>query len=340
MNPKPGPTVKESGGEVMKGTLAVVFLLASLAARPSAQSLSGFAPEEGFDLSFSLVPKEEILPGGPPKDGIPALTNPRVIRAAQARYLHGEDLVVGVFMGGQARAYPLRILSWHEVANDTLAGRPIAVTYCPLCNSAFVFDRRIGGQVREFGVSGLLYNPNLLLYDRQARSEQESLWSQVGMRAITGPAARQGLRMTFLPSELTTWAEWVKKHPETTVLSDKTGYWRDYGSSPYRSYFASRRLWFPVRKGPGSGRFHPKKPMVLVEVQGERKAYSIKDVARKAGSQGFVEDEVGQRRLRLTYLKKGQTVRVEALDGGQVSVAYLFWFALNSMLPEVEVYRP
>jgi hypothetical protein len=307
------------------------------------QGFRRLSMHNGFDLSYSVVPREEILPGGPPKDGIPALTDPRLLKAAEARYLYPRDLVLGVVFGGEARAYPLRILVWHENANDVVGGVPIAVTYCPLCNSAFVFDRRIGGQVREFGVSGLLWNSNVLLYDRQPDPLRESLWSQVKMAAVTGPAALSGHRMKFLPSELTTWAEWASQHPATMVLSDKTGYARDYGHSPYGSYFATDRLMFPARGGRKSPeRFRKKEPMVLVQVGEKLKAYAVRDVAASVGDEGSIEDRVGGKMLRLTYVNPGDTVRVETLsgDGEQVPVAYSFWFAVNAIMPDVELFEP
>ncbi len=307
------------------------------------QGLRRISMDNGFDLSYSVVPREEILSGGPPKDGIPALTNPRLLAAKEAGYLYPKDLVLGVEFGGEARAYPLRILVWHENANDEVGGVPIAVTYCPLCNSAFVFDRRIGGQVREFGVSGLLWNSNVLLYDRQPDPSKESLWSQVKMAVVTGPAARAGLRMKFLPSELTTWREWTERHPTTTVLSDRTGYARNYGHSPYESYFATDRLMFPARGGRKSPeRFRNKEPMVLVQVGEKLKAYAVRDVAAAAGEEGFIEDRVGDSRLRLIYVKAGDTVRVETLSGDRkpVPVAYSFWFAVNAIMPDVEIFEP
>lgn len=333
----------------MKGLRAIAtFCILMVGVFPSGSLAQGGLPTQlmshnGFDLSFSLVPKEEILSGGPSKDGIPALTDPALLDAGHVDYLHAEDLVVGVYFGNEARAYPLRILVWHENVNDVVGGRPIAVTYCPLCNSAFIFDRRIGGSIREFGISGLLWNSNLLLYDRQSDPRQESLWSQVNMRAITGPAAEAGLRMNFLPSELTTWGEWRTKHPDTKVLSVRTGFRRRYGARPYRSYFSTDRLMFPARlKVKRPGRFKFKEPMVLVQAGETYKAYAVGDVEKAAGQDGILEDVVGGRRLRLVYLPKGHTVRVEAVDGDPEGppVAYTFWFALSAMMPDVEIYEP
>ncbi len=297
----------------------------------------------GFDVSYSLIPRDEILPGGPGKDGIPALTSPPAVEAPRAKYLKGSDLIVGVVQGNDSRAYPLRILVWHENVNDTLSGVPVAVSYCPLCHSALVFDRRAGGQVREFGVSGLLWNSNVLLYDRQPKGKAESLWSQVQMRAVAGPAAKQGLQLTLLKAELTSWRDWRRRHPKTTVLSDRTGYRRDYSENPYRQYFQNDRLIFPApaKRGRPNG-FLRKEMMVVVRAADALKAYAVRDVAKQPGDRGYVQDRVGHTQLRLYYQQQSDTVRVELVGeaGAPVGVAYMYWFAVAAMWPDVELYAP
>lgn len=323
-------------------TLGVVFLLVLLAAR----GLVGKRVEpttslNGFDLSVHLIPISEILVGGPPKDGIPALTHPRVLRAAAAKYLDDGDLVIGVPIG-PGRAYPLRILMWHENVNDRLGGVPIAVSYCPLCNSAFVFDRRVGGETREFGISGLLWNSNVLLYDRQEDPAQESLFSQVLMRAVTGPAAKAKLTLKLLSSELTTWGDWKREHPETTVLSNETGYARDYAHSPYAPYFATDRLMFPARQRKKNLRHLKNKEMVLlVSVHGKKRAYALKDILRESRKRGYLEDRLGGELFRISPTSGGKSAVVRYIKReGSPSVAYLYWFSLSSILPEVPLYEP
>src|SRR5215471_9732793 len=166
-----------------------------------------------FDLSRHIVPPEEIIGGGPPKDGIPAILNPKFVRPQEAHFLADDDQVIGVARGGEAKAYPLRIMNWHEVVDDSVGGEPLAVTYCPLTASAVVFDRQIHGREVVFGVSGLLYQSNLLMYDRAT----ESLWSQLGGQSVAGSMASTGL--ASVPSELTTWRHWRALHPDTLVLS-------------------------------------------------------------------------------------------------------------------------
>jgi hypothetical protein len=296
----------------------------------------------GFDVSFSRVPLDQILRGGPPKDGIPALTDPPVRPADRADDLRADDWVIGVRIGSDARAYPLRILVWHEAVNDTLGGMPVLVTYCPLCNSALVFDRNVGGQVREFGISGLLYNSNLLLYDRQPVPSQESLWSQGMMRAVTGPAAWAGLRLTPIPSEMLPWGEWKKRYPQTTVLSFPTGYGRNYFQDPYRRYHLLQdQVLFPVRlRRPKPKGVRLKDMVVVVQADSTLRAYRFEDVKSQTQKAGFLEDRLGSVRVRLTYVEKGRWVRVESPDDPDRlwPVAYMYWFALASLLPEVEVY--
>jgi len=317
--------------------------LVLLAVSPSAAKRPTASRPFGFDLGFTLVRRDQIVCSGPDKDEIPALTNPPVVPAWRASYLKGGELVVGVVRAGRARAYPLRILVWHECVNDVLGGQPIVVTYCPLRRSAMVFDRRVGGQVREFGISGLLWNSNVLLYDRQPDSRSESLWSQVLMRAVAGPAAKRGLRLRLLPAELATWSDWKRRHPDTTVLSDRTGYAREYRVDPYRDYSQNDRLAFPVEsKRTKPARFHLKERMVLVELAGRRKAYAIRDVVRAAADRGYLEDRLGPVRLRLVYDKRSDTVRVAVRDGTAEppGVAYMYWFILSAAWPQAELYEP
>ncbi|UCH41924.1 MAG: DUF3179 domain-containing protein, partial [Gammaproteobacteria bacterium] len=144
----------------------------------------------GFDLSNSILPQDQILQGGPPRDGIPALSNPKLIKPGNASYLKPGDRVIGISLQGQARAYPIAILNWHEIVNDEINNQRFAVTYCPLCGTAVAFDATVGGKPTDFGVSGLLYNSDVLLYDR----ETESLWSQIMSQAISGP--RVGTMLT------------------------------------------------------------------------------------------------------------------------------------------------
>ena len=189
---------------------------------------------------------EEVAWGGVPAlDGIPALNRPAMIAAAEASYLRDEDLVFGVTVNGDARAYPLRILGWHEMLNDTIGGVPLALAYCTLCGAGILYETQPEGRSEPFvfGSSGLLYRSNKLMFDWATKS----LWNQFTGEPVGGPLAESGLALALRPIAVTTWAAWRERHPESTVLSLETGYSRDYGSGVvYAEYFASPALMFPA----------------------------------------------------------------------------------------------
>ena len=189
----------------------------------------------------TLIPLGEIYPGAP-IDGIPALTRPKRIPAAEADYLNENSPVLGVEIDGDARAYPINILNWHEIVNDYFGNLPVSVTYCPLCGTGIAFDARVQGRAVRFGVSGLLHNSDLLMYNRGVG--QPSLWQQALGKAVAGPLA--GTQLKLLPVTRSAWGDWKAKHPQTTVLSLETAYERDYSRNPYEDYEADDALYFPV----------------------------------------------------------------------------------------------
>jgi hypothetical protein len=187
----------------------------------------------GTDFSRRSVDLDEIISGGPPKDGIPAIDRPRFVSpAAAAAWLDPREPVIAVTVGDQTRAYPLQILIYHEIVNDTLADTPLAVTFCPLCNAALVFDRRLDGRLLDFGTTGLLRKSDLVMYDRQT----ESWWQQFTGRAIVGEL--DGATLTQHPAQIVAFAEFRTGHPDGQVLSRETGHDRPYGRNPYRGYDA------------------------------------------------------------------------------------------------------
>ena len=177
-----------------------------------------------------LIDPVRIVPGGPPPDGIPAIDHPRFERPAGVDWLDEREPVVALELGGEARAYPVQVLVWHEIVNDTLAGVPVAVTYCPLCNSAVALERRLGDRVLDFGTSGQLLDSALVAYDRQTRS----LWEHFTGRAVVGALAGAELRLH--PVATVSWGEWRRAHPDAWVLSRRTGHDRPYGTNPYPGY--------------------------------------------------------------------------------------------------------
>jgi len=188
-----------------------------------------------------LIPKSEVFDGGPGKDGIPALIEPNFIPAMEAGYLDDDDLVLGFVVGAEARAYPHKILDWHEIINDKVGEVSLSVTYCPLTGTGIGWNREIDGKITTFGVSGLLYNSNLIPYDRQT----DSNWSQIRLDCVNGTMIGTDIE-TFTLLE-TTWKTWKEMYPSTMVISTKTGHSRDYDRYPYGSYRTNNDyLIFPV----------------------------------------------------------------------------------------------
>lgn len=279
----------------------------------------------GFALEPSLISSTQILRGGPPRDGIPALNQPHHQAAAEASW-GDETIVVGVVRGESARAYPLDVLVWHELVNDELGGDPILVSYCPLCATALVFDRRLDGRVRSFGVSGLLFQSDLLMFDR----ETESLWSQIAARAVTGKL--MGRRLSLLPSNIMRWKAWRGQHPDTTVVSRQTGHQRDYARTPYGNYKDSKRLIFPVQYD--SSR-HPKLPTLGLRLpDGPSRAYPSDEVVRAGGR---VEERFAGRPVVVTYDAEIQDFDYEIPVG--IEVVEGFWFAWMAFHPNSTVFE-
>jgi len=182
------------------------------------------------DLPAPLLDPDQILSGGPPPDGIPAIDAPTFQRVADVDWLEDAEAILAVTIGGETRGYPYQILTWHEIVNDTVGGVPVAVTFCPLCNSGVGFDRRVDGMVLDFGTSGQLYASNLVMYDRQT----ESLWPQLTGQAAVG--VMTGAKLEFVPAFPVGWSDFRDAHPDAWVLSRDTGHSRDYGRNPYVGY--------------------------------------------------------------------------------------------------------
>jgi len=287
-------------------------------------------PSNGFDLSNAILPRDQILHGGPPRDGIPALSDPELIAAIDAEYLEPTDRVVGITLKGQSRAYPIAILNWHEIVNDEIDGQRFAVTYCPLCGTAVAFDATIDGRPTDFGVSGLLYNSDVLLYDR----DTESLWSQILSKSVSGK--RVGKMLTPLPISHTTWRDWLKKHPETLVLSDDTGHFRDYQRDPYAGYEESRYTYFAVNnKAPDN--YHPKEIVVGLGIDGVYKAYPFIELDKQGRNQ--FSDSVNGTRFNFTWDTENRSITITDTTGEEVAGIQGYWFAWFAFHPDTEVFK-
>jgi hypothetical protein len=260
----------------------------------------------GWETDFSKhsVPLSEFQSGGPPRDGIPPVDEPKPTSQTEAdEWVSEREPVLTVEVGDQVRAYPLQILVWHEIVNDTLGGRPIAVTYCPLCNSSLVFDRRVGGRTLTFGTTGNLRRSDLVMWDRQT----ESWWQQLSAEAVVGELT--GTSLKVLPSQVLSWADFKRIHPDADVLSRDTGVQRDYGNNPYAGYDQPDSEPF-LFEGETDDRLPPKERVVAVFAEDETVVVPFSRLVREP----VVGTEAGGRPVVVLY-KRGV---VSPLDGPSI----------------------
>lgn len=287
--------------------------------------------EESGGESQASIPLDEILSGGPGKDGIPSIDNPKFVDATKAsEYLHPESVGLGIEIDGEARYYPYQILVWHEIVNDEIKGTPVLITYCPLCITGIAFNPVIDGEEKEFGVSGLLWQSNLLMYDRTGNEETESLWSQVLGEAVVGPST--GTVLEILESDpRITFGDWAAKHPDTKVLSMKTGYNRDYEQDPYGDYYTNPTVSFGATFN--DSRIDPKAFVLGVRDNGAFKAYPT-----EALPVGTTTDTFAGKTLTITK-KADNSVRI--YEGSEMKpIEYIggFWFSWLAVHPDTLLY--
>ncbi len=277
-------------------------------------------------LKNAKIPFSQLRSGGPSKDGIPSIDDPKFVNINEAdKFLRNDDPVLGLDYKGVARAYPHRIMNWHEIVNDTVAGEPILVTYCPLCFTGIAFERKIDGKETTFGVSGKLYKSNLVMYDRTT----ESLWNQLGGEAIIGE--HLGKKLVQIPLETITWTDWKTKHPDTEVLSKDTGHIRDYDRNPYEGYETDRDTFGTEFE---DDRLHPKKKIWGVEINGKFKAYSDEALAQV----GNLNDSFAGKNLKISRGQDG-AVTIQDAAGKDLIPTISFWFAWVAFHPETELYK-
>jgi hypothetical protein len=269
--------------------------------------------QKPFDVTRHVIALDQIESGGLPKNGIPALDHPAFVTSSEAnRTLKAEDIILGIQFGGVAKAYPVRILNWHEVVNDDVGEQPVLISWCPLCGSGVVYDPLVEAHRYTFGVSGLLYLQNLLLFDQGT----ESLWSQLRGQALTGPLAGTSLRL--LPVSMTTWRNWQAQHPQTLVLSFQTGYKRDYARDPYRDWPLDRRL------------------ALVISNKGQTKIYPYSEL-KKAGPS--LQDELGGVVLTIRFDAKQQSATVQALSPDSPPYFVAFLGNVRAFFPSAAIFK-
>ena len=244
------------------------------------------------DFCNSQVDFSEILVGNPTKNGIPSVTDPAMESVEEAgTWLSDRSPVIALEIEGDARAYPLAILMWHEIANDEIAGMPVAVTFCPLCNSSVTFDRRVEGEVLDFGVSGLLRNSDLIMYDRQS----ETWWQQLTGEGLVGEYS--GVLLDIVPSQVIGFGSFAERHPDGLVMSRETGHYRQYGINPYSNYDSNPGRPFLFR-GEIDQRLDSAVDHVLAAIIGESaKAYPFEILRQER----VINDSIGDTPIVVFY---------------------------------------
>jgi hypothetical protein len=302
------------------------MVLASLVACGTAEPQVGRADDgsvrvpfvtDGWRTDFSKhsVPLEEIISGGPPKDGIPPIDRPRFDSVREAdRWLADREPIVVFEQDGEVRGYPWQVLIWHEIVNDEVGGLPVSITYCPLCNTAIAFDRRVGSMLLDFGTTGKLRHSDLVMYDRQT----ETWWQQATGEAIIGELT--GTVLTFLPAPTVSWSDFKREYPDAQVLNRDTGHRRPYGQSPYDGYDTGSPWLF---QGRSDGRL-PAMARVVVVKSGD--AAVVYPMATLANEQA-VNHQVGDTPVAVFY-RAGTASAVDArqIEAGRdvaAAAAYL-----------------
>ena len=330
-------------------SVVVVLAVLGLAfSTPARAELTRNVPPSIFegwrtDTSRHIVPFDVFRLGGPGKDGIPAIDHPRFLRAKRVTFLKAREPVIELALGGSVRAYPIQILIWHEIVNDRIAGVPVAVTFCPLCNTAVVFDRRVGSGTLDFGTTGNLRNSDLVMYDRQT----ETWWQQFGGLGLVGRYA--GTRLRQYAARIVSWQQFRREHSGAQVLSRDTGYSRDYGSNPYTGYDdTSSPPIFPTRNA-SDHRLPPKERVVFVERGKASVAVPFSVLARRH----VVKVSVGGHRLVIRATgRAGSPLDAGDLAGGRDVLTVTvtengrtvlhdepFWFAVAAFRPHVRIVR-
>jgi hypothetical protein len=282
-------------------------------------------PLNGFDVAKHGVPVDKILPGGPARDGMARVDEPRWAAPEEASWVRGDTPVIGFEAGGESRAIPVHLIEYHQIVNDEVGGVPVVITFDPICATPIVYRAQRAGKPMRFGISGLIYNSNFLLYDL----ETESLWSQVLGEAIAGPLTGQKLERLRVHQE--PFGVWLGRSPQTRVLARPMPREIDYRHSPYSRYWISETVPFPVAAK--DDKFHPKEVVLGVEVGGVTRAY-LGSVLTAAG--GRIVDEVAGHKIRVHYESEVGNFIWDAPPALLATDSY--WFSWKAFHPDTQIW--
>ncbi|GAB5561154.1 MAG: DUF3179 domain-containing protein [Synoicihabitans sp.] len=288
----------------------------------------------GFAVDDTAVPVEHLVRAAPAKDSINSIDDPNWVSNSDCDFLKEDDVLISITLGDETRAYPLRILVWHEIVNDTFGDQPVALTYSALTGSAVAFNpgENPDGTRREFGVSGVLYNSGLLMYDRAT----ESLWSQLKFMGISKDFVEEPLEQ--FATRRMNWGEWRKAFPDGKVLSIETGFENDYqGEWPYGDYAEQKETIFPFDISPDRNEFGTKERMIAVAEGWAARAWPLEKVREK----GQLFDAIGARPVQITYEESTRDVVITDITNMEkIPAVSVYWFAWQAFYPDSSVWRP
>ena len=293
-------------------------------------AFSQLPPEFRTDVSRKSIRLTELTPGGPPKDGIPAIRDPQFVSVdSAAAWLDPAEPVQVLRHAGEVRVYPLQILIWHELVNDRIGDLPVLASFCPLCNAAVAFDRRVEGEIAEFGVTGLLRHSDMVMFDRRT----ESLWQQLTGEAIVG--AHTGKRLAIVASQVVPFRTVAENYPDALVLGRETGHSRPYGMNPYELYEPRGRMIFPVSYK-NSRAIKPLERLLAIRTEGSTKAFIVRQLRERPVQNGgkgtsafvvFYEPEMrtplGARRIAESNLVGTVGVFSSIVEGRRLEFAFV-----------------
>ncbi len=318
--------------------VSVVFAAGAALADPTQWRREGWIKT---DFDKTRIGWSEVVSGGPPKDGIPSIDKPQFTGVGVVNDLAANEPVIGLEVGGEARAYPLRILIWHEIVNDMVGGTPVAVTYCPLCNSAVVFDRRAGSHILDFGTTGKLRNSDLVMYDRQT----ESWWQQFTGEAIVGTLV--GTELKLVPARLESFSEFKQRNPAGRVLVPNDPGFRRYGQNPYVGYDTAKSPFLFSGEFPKG--IEPMARVVVVRLEKAPPLIVAVEHVRRLGTERIGRLEISWKAGQASALDAAQiargrdvgTISVEELgeDGNRYARPYdvTFAFVAHAFHPSVTI---
>lgn len=329
--------------KIFLSILVSIFVLSACTPTPptiSIEDLENLKPREEVvvpgiplttDLTGAKIEIEKLAQGclgG--QDCIPSIDKPEFESIKEADlWLNGNDIVFTLNYNDVQKAYPQRILNWHEIVNDSIGDDDIIVTFCPLCGSALAFKREVNKTTTQFGVSGKLYNSDLVMYDRF----EGNLWQQITGEAIVGPAAQRDEFLKTIPITTTTWDEWKAEFPDTQVLSRNTTYSRDYDAYPYGTYEYNDEVFFGGENLDTS--LQIKTVVYGIEIDGKTKAYTEGALRRE----NTINDQIGKAKIKIIRKGSGEIIITNSETGEIIPSVRLFWFSWATFNPDTELYK-